>query len=50
MRITDVKVSVSAREIPRLNRILFSDAIATIVGAFSGTSKVMPFVELASLG
>ncbi len=37
-----------ARQIPRLNRILFSDAIATIVGAFSGTSTVVSYIESAA--
>jgi AGZA family xanthine/uracil permease-like MFS transporter len=35
-------------EIPRLNRILFSDAIATIVGACSGTSTVVSYIESAA--
>ena len=33
------------KEIPRLNRILFSDAIATIIGAMAGTSTVVSYVE-----
>ena len=37
-----------ARQIPRLNRILFSDAIATIVGALSGTSTVVSYIESAA--
>jgi AGZA family xanthine/uracil permease-like MFS transporter len=37
-----------ARQIPRLNRILFSDAIATIVGACSGTSTVVSYIESAA--
>jgi len=35
-------------EIPRINRILFSDAIATIVGALSGTSTVVSYIESAA--
>ena len=35
-------------EIPRINRILFSDAIATIVGACSGTSTVVSYIESAA--
>jgi AGZA family xanthine/uracil permease-like MFS transporter len=35
-------------QIPRLNRILFSDAIATIVGACSGTSTVVSYIESAA--
>ncbi len=33
------------KDIPRLNRILFSDAIATIIGAMAGTSTVVSYVE-----
>ncbi len=32
-------------KIPRVNRILFSDAIATITGALSGTSTVVSYIE-----
>ena len=32
-------------EIPRLNRILFADALATIVGSLTGTSTVTSYVE-----
>jgi adenine/guanine/hypoxanthine permease len=35
-------------QIPRVNRILFSDAIASIVGALSGTSTVVSYVESAA--
>ena len=35
-------------QIPRINRILFSDAIATIVGALSGTSTVVSYIESAA--
>jgi adenine/guanine/hypoxanthine permease len=34
--------------IPRLNRILFSDATATIVGSLAGTSTVVSYIESAS--
>jgi AGZA family xanthine/uracil permease-like MFS transporter len=34
-----------AHHIPRLNRILFSDAIATIFGSLTGTSTVTSYVE-----
>jgi len=34
--------------IPRLNRILLSDSIATIVGSFLGTSTVTSYVESAT--
>jgi len=33
------------KEIPRLNRILYSDAIATVVGATAGTSTVVSYIE-----
>jgi len=32
-------------QIPRLNRILFSDAIATVIGATAGTSTVVRYIE-----
>ena len=34
--------------IPRLNRILFADSIATLVGALAGTSTVTSYVESAA--
>lgn len=34
--------------IPRLNRILFTDAVATMVGAAAGTSTVTSYVESAA--
>jgi AGZA family xanthine/uracil permease-like MFS transporter len=34
--------------IPRLNRILFTDSIATILGALAGTSTVTSYVESAA--
>ena len=34
--------------IPRLNRILFTDSIATIVGSLAGTSTVTSYVESAA--
>jgi AGZA family xanthine/uracil permease-like MFS transporter len=34
--------------IPRLNRILFSDAVATIGGALTGTSTVCSYIESAA--
>ena len=37
-----------ARQIPRVNRILFSDAIATIVGSLTGTSTVVSYIESAA--
>jgi AGZA family xanthine/uracil permease-like MFS transporter len=35
-------------EIPRLNRILFTDATATVVGSLAGTSTVVSYIESAS--
>jgi AGZA family xanthine/uracil permease-like MFS transporter len=37
-----------AHQIPRVNRILFSDATATIVGSLAGTSTVVSYVESAA--
>jgi len=37
-----------ARLIPRINRILFSDAFATIAGSLSGTSTVVSYIESAA--
>ena len=37
-----------AREIPRVNRILLSDAVATITGAITGTSTVVSYIESAA--
>jgi AGZA family xanthine/uracil permease-like MFS transporter len=34
-----------AHQIPRVNRILFSDAIATITGSLAGTSTVVSYIE-----
>jgi len=34
--------------IPRINRILFSDALATIIGALTGTSTVVSYIESAA--
>ena len=38
----------AAGRIPRLNRILFTDATATIVGSVAGTSTVTSYVESAA--
>lgn len=37
-----------ANEIPRMNRILFSDASATIASALAGTSTVVSYIESAA--
>jgi AGZA family xanthine/uracil permease-like MFS transporter len=37
-----------ANQIPRVNRILFSDAIATIAGSLTGTSTVVSYIESAA--
>lgn len=42
------KLFNQANQIPRMNRILFSDAIATIVGSFAGTSTVTSYIESAA--
>jgi AGZA family xanthine/uracil permease-like MFS transporter len=34
-----------AQGVPRLNRILFSDAIATVAGSMAGTSTVVSYIE-----
>jgi adenine/guanine/hypoxanthine permease len=35
-------------EIPRLNRILFADATATLAGSMAGTSTVVSYIESAA--
>jgi AGZA family xanthine/uracil permease-like MFS transporter len=42
------KLFDEANQIPRMNRILFSDAIATMVGSFAGTSTVTSYIESAA--
>jgi len=37
-----------AHEIPRVNRILFSDSVATIIGSLTGTSTVVSYIESAA--
>ena len=37
-----------ANEIPRVNRILLSDSLATIVGSLAGTSTVVSYIESAA--
>jgi AGZA family xanthine/uracil permease-like MFS transporter len=37
-----------SKKIPRLNRILLSDALATMIGAFTGTSTVVSYIESAA--
>jgi AGZA family xanthine/uracil permease-like MFS transporter len=37
-----------ANNIPRLNRILLSDSLATIVGSLTGTSTVVSYIESAA--
>jgi AGZA family xanthine/uracil permease-like MFS transporter len=37
-----------ANEIPRLNRILYSDATATLAGSLAGTSTVVSYIESAA--
>jgi AGZA family xanthine/uracil permease-like MFS transporter len=35
----------NAGSVPRLNRILYSDAVATVAGSLSGTSTVVSYIE-----
>ena len=37
-----------AHQIPRVNRILFADATATVVGSLPGTSTVVSYIESAA--
>ncbi len=37
-----------AHQIPRVNRILFADATATVVGSLAGTSTVVSYIESAA--
>ncbi|MFN7992175.1 MAG: NCS2 family permease [Bryobacteraceae bacterium] len=37
-----------ANQIPRVNRILFADATATVVGSLTGTSTVVSYIESAA--
>ncbi len=37
-----------AAGVPRINRILYSDAIATVAGAMAGTSTVVSYIESAA--
>jgi AGZA family xanthine/uracil permease-like MFS transporter len=39
------KLFERAEGVPRLNRILFSDAIATVAGSMAGTSTVVSYIE-----
>lgn len=38
----------AAHSIPRINRILYSDASATVVGSLTGTSTVVSYIESAA--
>jgi AGZA family xanthine/uracil permease-like MFS transporter len=38
----------AAHRIPRVNRILYSDAAATVVGSLTGTSTVVSYIESAA--
>jgi adenine/guanine/hypoxanthine permease len=42
------KLFDEANRIPRMNRILFSDASATIAGSLAGTSTVVSYIESAA--
>jgi AGZA family xanthine/uracil permease-like MFS transporter len=45
---TKAKLFDRAHRIPRINRILFSDAAATVVGSLTGTSTVVSYIESAA--
>ena len=45
---TKAKLFDRAHHIPRINRILFSDAAATVVGSLVGTSTVVSYIESAA--
>src|SRR5579862_8604921 len=42
------KLFDKAHQIPRINRILFADATATVVGSVAGTSTVTSYIESAA--
>jgi len=42
------KLFDKANQIPRINRILFADAAATVVGSLAGTSTVTSYIESAA--
>jgi AGZA family xanthine/uracil permease-like MFS transporter len=42
------KLFDQANEIPRINRILYADAAATVVGSLAGTSTVTSYIESAA--
>ncbi len=44
----EAKLFDHANQIPRINRILYSDAAATIVGSLAGTSTVTSYIESAA--
>jgi AGZA family xanthine/uracil permease-like MFS transporter len=45
---TKAKLFDASHRIPRINRILFSDAAATVAGSLAGTSTVVSYVESAA--
>jgi AGZA family xanthine/uracil permease-like MFS transporter len=45
---TKAKLFDRAHQIPRINRILFADAAATVVGSLVGTSTVVSYIESAA--
>ena len=42
------KLFDKANQIPRINRILFADATATVIGSLAGTSTVTSYIESAA--
>lgn len=45
---TKARLFDDARRIPRVNRILLTDSVATICGSLTGTSTVVSYIESAS--
>jgi AGZA family xanthine/uracil permease-like MFS transporter len=45
---TKARLFDDARRIPRVNRILLTDSVATIFGSLTGTSTVVSYIESAS--
>ncbi|HEY6391176.1 MAG TPA: NCS2 family permease [Bryobacteraceae bacterium] len=44
----EAKLFDTANQIPRMNRILYSDAAATVIGSLAGTSTVTSYIESAA--
>jgi AGZA family xanthine/uracil permease-like MFS transporter len=44
----EAKLFDTANQIPRMNRLLYSDAAATVIGSLAGTSTVTSYIESAA--